>query len=339
MFAPVLNKIFSSNPFRTFYMVFAFIVAFAMWWAYLLYAKNETAFKEKIELNQIALHQINKNADYVTSADYRWVSAKYERQRLMIITEGGAFIFLLFVGLLAVRSVFLREMRLMQAQHNFLLSVTHELKSPLSTVKLSLQTLSVRKLEPEKSSRLITNSLVDIDRLESLVDNILFAAKIEHDEPGFSNEEINVSEITLMAVERFAHNKKGIVITGQVKPDVYVHADPIGFTSVVMNLVENAVKYSEPATSVTVTLGDSGENIYLSVADQGIGIANAEKARVFSKFYRVGNEDTRKTRGTGLGLYIVKRFVEIYKGEISIEDNKPVGSVFKLSFPKEFSNS
>ena len=66
---------------------------------------------------------------------------------------------------------------------------------------------------------------------------------------------------------------------------------------------------------------------------------NAEKARVFSKFYRVGNEDTRKTRGTGLGLYIVKRFVEIYKGEISIEDNKPVGSVFKLSFPKEFSNS
>jgi two-component system phosphate regulon sensor histidine kinase PhoR len=82
-------------------------------------------------------------------------------------------------------------------------------------------------------------------------------------------------------------------------------------------------------------LEDGGDKIFLSVADTGIGISDPEKRRVFEKFYRVGNEDTRKTRGTGLGLYIVKRFVEIYKGEISISDNKPTGTVFKLSFPKE----
>ena len=92
-----------------------------------------------------------------------------------------------------------------------------------------------------------------------------------------------------------------------------------------MNLVENAIKYSEPSTEITVSLTESGDKVLLSVADQGIGIADNEKDRVFNKFYRIGNEDTRKTKGTGLGLYIVKRLVEIYSGEISITDNKPVG--------------
>jgi signal transduction histidine kinase len=101
-----------------------------------------------------------------------------------------------------------------------------------------------------------------------------------------------------------------------------------------MNLIENAIKYSDPRTDIEVKLTDNEQQIFLSVADAGMGISEKEKLRVFDKFYRVGNEDTRKTKGTGLGLYIVKRFVEIYKGEISIADNKPTGTVFRLSFPK-----
>ena len=330
----MLNRIFSPNPFKTFYLVFAYIIAFAMWWAYLLYEKNEAAYKEKIELNQIAYKQSFPPADYLTSNDYRQVSAKYQRQRFMILAEGSVFIFLLITGLLAVRRVFLKEMRLVRQQHNFLLSVTHELKSPLASVKLSLQTMLKRKLEQDKSEKLIGNSLVDVDRLETLVENILFAAKIEHDEPGFSNDEINISDIIHLALERFTQNKKNIRVIDNVNAGVYLHADPIGFTSVITNLVENAIKYSEPSTEVVVSLIDDGNKIVLTVADQGIGISETEKQRVFDKFYRVGNEDTRKTKGTGLGLYIVKRFVEIYKGQISIGDNKPAGSIFKLTFPK-----
>ena len=330
----MLKKIFSPNPFKVFYLVFAYILAFSVWWAYLLYAKNETAYKEKIELNQITFWQIHPGDDYSSSEEYKMVTAKYKRQKLMIETEGSAFIFLLLFGLLAVRRVFMREMQLARQQHNFLLSVTHELKSPLSTVKLSLQTMAMRKLEPDKEEKLIANSLVDIDRLETLVDNILFATKIERDEPGFSNDEINLSDITQSVVERLAHNKKNVRLHDQVKPGVYLHADPIGYTSVVMNLVENAIKYSEASTDVMVTLTESDGRVFLSVTDSGIGIADSEKGRVFDKFYRVGNEDTRKTKGTGLGLYIVRRFVEIYKGEISIADNKPVGSVFKIVLPK-----
>ncbi len=330
----MLSKIFSPTPFKIFYLVFAYILAFSLWWAYLLYEKNETAYHEKVELNRLVLKQSSPTADYTSGNDYKLLTAKYSRQRFMILTEGSAFIFLLLVGLLLVRRVFMREMQLVRQQHNFLLSVTHELKSPLSTVKLSLQTLAVRKLEPDKAGKLISNSLVDIDRLESLVDNILFAAKIERDEPGFSNDEMNASEIANMVIERFAQNKKHINIHNQVKPGVYLHVDPIGFTSVVMNLVENAIKYSETNTDVTVTLTDTGEQVLLLVADNGMGIAETEKGLVFDKFYRIGNEDTRKTKGTGLGLYIVKRFVEIYKGEISIADNKPSGSIFRLAFPR-----
>lgn len=330
----MLKNNFSFNPARTFYLVFAYIIAFSLWWAYLLYAKNEAAFQEKIELNRISYISTHPGAEYLTSDVYTDVMSKYHRQQFMIIAEGAVFIALLLLGLLRVRKVFFREMELAAQQRNFLLSITHELKSPLSTIKLSLQTMGRRKLEPEQSERLITNSLVDLDRLESLVDNILFAAKIEREEPGLAKDEINVSEIVRSVAERFSHNKKAITVTHNVDSDIYLHGDVLGFTSVVINLIENAIKYSPEDTTVNVLLKENGQEVLLSVADEGVGISDVEKPKVFNKFYRVGSEDTRKTKGTGLGLYIVKRMVEIGKGEITIADNKPAGTVFNLRFPK-----
>lgn len=300
----------------------------------MLYAKNETAFTERIELQRITFQKDNPKLDYAASKDYKDLVSKYNRQKFMIVTEGGVFILLLLLGLLRVRKVFLREMELAAQQRNFLLSITHELKSPLATIKLSLQTLVKRKLEPQQSEKLIGNSLVDLDRLESLVDNILFAAKIEREEPGLGSDEINVSDIVRAVTDRYLHNKKAIAITGEIKPDLYLHADALGFTSVVINLIENAIKYSPEQTAMHVVLTEEGGSIVLKVADNGIGISGEDKNKVFEKFYRVGNEDTRKTKGTGLGLYIVKRVVEIYKGEISIKDNTPKGTVFTLRFPK-----
>lgn len=330
----MLKKIAYPDPSSTFYFVFAYIIAFSMWWAYLLYAKNEAAFQEKIELNRISFLTQEPGGDYHQSKLYGDVMSKYRRQQFMIIAEGTVFIALLLVGLLRVRKVFFREMELAAQQRNFLLSITHELKSPLSTIKLSLQTMGRRKLEPEQSERLITNSLVDLDRLESLVDNILFAAKIEREEPGLASDDINASDIVRSVAERFTHNKKNITVLHNVQSDVYLNGDMLGFTSVIINLIENAIKYSPENTTVTVNLKEDGQQVLLSIADEGVGIPDIEKKKVFDKFYRVGSEDTRKTKGTGLGLYIVKRMVEIGKGEISIGDNKPCGTVFNLKFPK-----
>jgi two-component system, OmpR family, phosphate regulon sensor histidine kinase PhoR len=331
----MLSKIFSPNPFKIFYLVFAYILAFALWWAYLLYDKNETAYKEKVELNSIAFTNLHPQQDYTSTAGYLQIHSKYLRQKTMIIGEGSVFISLLLFGLMMVRRVFRKEIELANQQSNFLLSITHELKSPMSTIKLSLQTMGKRRLETEQTEKLINNSLADLDRLESLVDNILFAAKIERNEPGFLNEEINISAVVMHAVERFAHNKKAIQIRADITPGIYLAADALGFTSVINNLIENAVKYSESNTSVDVKLNADAQNVYLTIADRGIGIAADEKEKIFRKFYRVGNEDTRRTSGTGLGLYIVKRFAEIYKGKITVEDNQPRGSIFKITFPQK----
>lgn len=113
-----------------------------------------------------------------------------------------------------------------------------------------------------------------------------------------------------------------------------MNTDVVGFTSVVINLLENAIKYSGEEGEVNVALNEDSANVFLSVTDTGIGIGDADKTKVFDKFYRVGNEDTRKTKGTGLGLYIVKRMVEIGNGEITISDNQPRGTIFNLRFPK-----
>ncbi|HWB62806.1 MAG TPA: HAMP domain-containing sensor histidine kinase [Chitinophagales bacterium] len=329
----MLRKLFAPSPFTIFYVVFAYILAFALWWAYLLYEKNETAYHEKVELNSIEYKRDNPHGDYTTTDSYLQIHIKYERQKLMIVGEGSVFIVLLLLGLMMVRRVFVREMELAAQQRNFLLSITHELKSPVSTVKLSLQTMLKRKLEAEQANKLVNNSLVDMDRLESLIDNILFAARIERDEPGFANDEINISEIVSQSTERAGQNKKGITVNAEVMPDVFLHADAIGFTSVVNNLLENAIKYSGTGKSVSVKLKQEGPLVTMLVADEGIGIAQKERSRIFEKFYRVGSEDTRNTKGTGLGLYIVKRFVEIYRGHISVEDNQPKGTVFRVSFP------
>ncbi len=171
-------------------------------------------------------------------------------------------------------------------------------------------------------------------RLESLVDNILFAAKIERDTHGFSNEEVNLSDLVHLVVEKFQTNKKNIQILTEIEDEVYYSTDQMGFISVVMNLVENAIKYSEVNSMVNVSLISTDAAITLAVRDQGFGIPDEYKKKVFDKFYRVGNEDTRKTKGTGLGLFIVGRFIEIYKGRITLTNNTPKGSIFELSLPK-----
>ncbi|MCW3127001.1 MAG: integral rane sensor signal transduction histidine kinase [Bacteroidetes bacterium] len=327
-------KLFGRNPFVLFYIVSGYIIVFTLWWAYLLASKNETAFIEKVELDRVNYQALGQAQKYEDTDSYLKIYTKYKRQRVMIMGEGLFFLALQILGLLQVRRIFGKEMELAVQQRNFLHSITHELKSPLSSVKLSMQTLIKRTLEPEQKTKLINNALGDIVRLESLVDNILFAAKIERDTHGFADEEVSVSDIVLMVAEKFRENKKEIRINTHIQEEVYYTTDMVGFTSVVMNLIENAIKYSAKGSAVDIYLTDTDTSIALQVKDEGYGIPDEEKKKVFEKFYRIGNEDTRNTKGTGLGLFIVSRFVEIYKGRIDLLDNTPKGSVFSLSFPK-----
>ena len=210
-----------------------------------------------------------------------------------------------------------------QQQKNFLLSITHELRSPIAALIIALQTMQKRPdLPAEKSDALVKNSLQDISRLHMLVENLLLATKIEDPNFQMGYEECNLSEIT----EEVINKLKSSALTNRdfktdIKSDVFIWGDRSGLTSVVTNLVENALKYSQSPIGIQLT--EDVKEAMLTVADEGIGIPDTEKKKIFQKFYRIGMEETRKTKGTGLGLYIVKGILNFHRGSIQVRDNRP----------------
>jgi len=253
----------------------------------------------------------------------------------MIMGEGMVFVLVFLVGAIYLHKSFNREQRLQEQKKNFLLSVTHELKSPLASIKLLLQTIQKRDLNKAQILDFIDKSLLDIERLDDMVENMLLAAKIENRSYSFPKASFSLSVLVDSIVNRLQLTKcdgSQKIINAEIEPKIEFTGDKFALTSVVTNLVENAIKYSGPCEPVDVKLYQKEGKIYLQVADHGIGIADEEKSRIFERFYRVGSEDTRNTKGTGLGLYIVKQVLDKHEASIRVKDNRPVGSVFEVVF-------
>jgi two-component system, OmpR family, phosphate regulon sensor histidine kinase PhoR len=253
--------------------------------------------------------------------------------RGMVFGETAVFLFIFLVGAYYLQKAINQERKLHQQQKNFLLSVTHELKSPLASIKLYLQTILKRELDPAQQKSFLTNSLKDIERLDDLVENMLLATKIESNLYTFPKENFNLSELVNSVAGRLqVHTCSSQIIKLSVQQGISLQGDKFALTSVVTNLIENAVKYSPACAEVHVTLRRSEGQIQFIVADSGIGINDQEKSRIFDKFYRVGSEDTRKTKGTGLGLFIVKQVLDKHQALIKVKNNQPSGTVFEVTF-------
>src|SRR5690606_9681087 len=235
-----------------------------------------------------------------------YLLVNYEPNRKGMIIGEGIFFLLIFIwGAMRLKKLFSREHKLQQQQQNFLLSVTHELKSPLASVKLYIQTILKRDLDREQQKMFLSNSLKDIERLDDLVENVLLTTKLENRSFHLPKEQFDFSEVVSDVVGRLQKNACSTqVIKSTLEENVTLYADKFAITNVVNNLIENAIKYSPPCANVMVQLKkQEGEKLLFSVADHGQGIPEEEKKFIFNKFYRVGNESTRKTKGTGLGLY------------------------------------
>ncbi|MGB3074379.1 MAG: HAMP domain-containing sensor histidine kinase, partial [Chitinophagales bacterium] len=258
------------------------------------------------------------------------------RKVYMIIGEGTVFLVILMVVTLKTNQSLQREYKLNRQQKNFLLSITHELRSPIASSRVALQTMLKRDSLPRnKVELLLNNSLHDMDRLQLLVENILLAAKIEDHAFQIGKDACNLSEIVQTVIDKtVAASELQRVFNTDIKPEVFVIGDRMALTSVVTNLVENAIKYSADATMIEVAVSEEGKHAFFTISDHGFGIPDAEKKKVFEKFYRIGQEETRKTKGTGLGLYIVGRILELHKGKVTVKDNQPRGSVFQVELPK-----
>ncbi len=253
----------------------------------------------------------------------------------MILGEGSIFIVVFFAGAYSLHRSINRERKLQEQKKNFLLSVTHELKSPLASIKILLQTIQKRDLSKEQTLNFIGKSLMDIERLDDMVENMLLASKIDNRSYTFPKNKFNLSALVDSVVSRLQITKcEGTqqIIDAEIEPKIEITGDKFALTSVVTNLIENAIKYSGPCETVDVKLFSKSGKIFLEVADHGIGIADHEKNRIFERFYRVGSEDTRNTKGTGLGLFIVKEVLNRHQATIKVKDNRPVGSIFEVVF-------
>jgi two-component system phosphate regulon sensor histidine kinase PhoR len=319
----------SNNPFKNtprsllvFYVLVSYVVLQFCWWFYLLFDLNNQIYDLRISLSDF----INQGVE-----SEMLLRKKLSQKHWMILGEGLVFILLLLLGIIQTRKSFRRETRVIRQQKNFLLSVTHELKSPIASVKLYLQTLEKRDLDRPKQIELLQKAIIESNRLDQLVENILVTAQIDNHVLLIQKENRNLSDFFHEIILEF-NEKYGIALKSEIQNDVNFWFDQLAFRSILVNLIENALKYSNSTPDISVKLWSSTNSIFVSIADQGIGIQDDEKLRVFEKFFRSGNEETRQSKGTGLGLYIVKYLVEHHQGSISIRSNTPKGSIFELQF-------
>lgn len=221
--------------------------------------------------------------------------------------------------------------RLNSQQNNFLLAVTHELKTPISAAKLALQTLS-RNDKPSLIPKLLDMANSNILRLSRMVEQILLATKFESKftDPVFS--ETKVADLVHNAIAGLElPDDKRSLIQIHSSEEIDFQADESMMVIVIRNLITNAIKYGNNMP-VELRVERLKVGFKICVSDQGMGISDADKKRIFEKFYRVGEEKTRTQPGSGLGLYLVKKITEIHSGKVSVTDNTPQGTKFILTF-------
>ena len=248
----------------------------------------------------------------------------------------GGLIMLAFIlcGLYVIFIYWRRQSRLYAEQKTFISQITHELKSPLASIRLHLETIRLRNPPPDKMERFLDTMLVDTERLNTLISNFLMAAKLEQRPANAGLTSVDFSGF----VEKFINDfqlqlPEGNSLTLRLEPGIYAKMDVEGMEMVLRNLLENAFLYSTASPEVQVELCRKGKNCTLTVTDNGRGIDAKELKNIFRMFYRVRTVG-ETIRGTGLGLYIVKSILERHKGSIKVKSaGSGKGSIFIITLP------
>lgn len=313
------------------YMLLAFI-----WWSVLLHNKNQDAFNAKVELlrlGMVAERMYEDEASFRESVSFVNLSQSYKRQELMIIGETIVFAVIMIIGIVLINRGYKKEVQLAKQQQNFLLSITHELKSPLASIKLILQTLVKRDLDVPQTKLWAGKAIKESDRLNQLVNDLLLAARLESSYL-LQKTKLDLIEVVHYCSQNILDSNENVSINIQSPEDIIeINADRAAIITAINNLLGNAIKYSESNADINIDISKEAGFVSLKIKDKGPGIPTVEKEQVFKKFYRVGNEEIRKTKGTGLGLYIVKSIVEGHQGTIKIKDNAPKGTIFTIELP------
>lgn len=260
-----------------------------------------------------------------------------DRKTIMFISEGVFFSMMVLGGVYVMFVMLKKELKLESQQKNFILSITHELKSPLASIKLYLQTMLSKPVPVEKQIQFFNHSLYDVERLERLVENVLEAARLERGEFHFEMKPIQLFEVLNPCIQKIRSyaEDEDIDLHVQVDDKIEIMGDRHAMLSVFNNLIENAVKYSITPKRISIRLYCDQRDVFFEIEDNGPGIEKKDLTYIFDRFYRAGNEMTRNTKGTGIGLYLVKKITEAHHGEISVRnvESGTTGAIFQIRIP------
>ncbi len=261
---------------------------------------------------------------------------RYRRRVVMVVSE-GSFFALLVLGLMwLLWKTLRRELELERQHQNFLSAITHELKSPLASMKLALETVLRGRAGQEASMRFLANALQDTERLESLVQKVLEVTRYAPGHRALDPRWTDLGALVEASVETFSRRATAVGADVRLELEAGVEAlvDEEAFPIVVSNLLENAVKYGGTPPVVEVSLALEDQHAVLRVRDNGRGIPESDVPLVFDRFFRSGDEMTRTTQGTGLGLHLVQQIVSAHRGVVRVRETGPEGTTFEVVLPE-----
>lgn len=319
------NKVFRFGNFSFwFWVLLTYVIAALVWWFISLERQNTI-------MTDLRINDLKKDHPQYT-VQLTSVLDQKKRNTAKYVSEGIIFFALIVTGAVFVFRSIRKQIEYSSLQQNFMMAITHELKTPIATTRLSLETVLRRKLDDVQQQKLLLSALSETNRLNILTNNILLASQMEEKNFQRENEEINLADVVETVVSDYKNRYPQRTIEASADKDVLIQGDELLLHIALSNLLDNALKYAPKESPVYVDLMDEDDQIQIKVTDEGNGVPDTEKKRIFEKFYRSGNETTRKAKGTGLGLHLTKRIVQDHNGDIFVMDNTPHGSIFVITF-------
>ena len=260
-------------------------------------------------------------------------------QQIALLVFGVIFFAIIITGIVLNTIFLLREIRRNEQHDAFLNAVTHELKTPIASIRLYLETLQKRDVKEEKRQEFYGIMLADSERLLNTVEQVLKASRTRDKNHLLNISEINLAELLRDAVERVKTRydlSDGAISFAPTDMDIKISGDANELQTVFVNLLDNAVKYSGKEIKIAIAVRNlNKKTAVVRIKDSGIGISSAELKRIFKRFYRVPSPQTQKTKGTGLGLFIVRSIIKQHGGRISAESKGDgTGTTFIVQLPK-----
>ena len=248
------------------------------------------------------------------------------------------FTSIILIAFITALTQIMKQRQISEIKTDFINNMTHEFKTPIATINLALDSIKNPKIidDKEKVARYLRMIREENKRMHAQVENVLRISKLEKNELNISKEGISLHDLiedAISHVELIVEDKQGRIETELMATKSSVLANETHFINVLVNILDNAIKYSPEAPIITVETVNVGNNILVSIKDQGSGMSKAATKRVFEKFYREHTGNIHNVKGHGLGLAYVKRIVEDHSGHISVTSEKDKGSTFTIKLP------